>query len=142
MDIESRFWSKVDKSGDCWVWVAGKWSSNPKLGYGQFWKDGSMHKAYRVAWELTHGPIPPGAHVMHVCDNPPCVNPEHLVLGTHGANMADKKRKGRSGPRTHCPAGHEYTEANSYVRKDGGRNCRACARRRQLEYTARAGRPA
>ena len=49
MDIETRFWSKVDTSGDCWVWTAGRWSSRPGLDYGQFWMNGRMEKAYRAS---------------------------------------------------------------------------------------------
>jgi hypothetical protein len=58
-------------------------------------------RAHRVAWELTNGPIPAGMHVLHRCDNRPCIEPSHLFLGTQADNMADKKAKGRSSyPRT------------------------------------------
>lgn len=93
LTLEERFWSKVDRSGDCWIWTA----SRLRRGYGQFglYKR-RMWKAHRVAWELTYGDIPPGLCVCHRCDNPPCVRPDHLFLGTFRDNNADCKRKART----------------------------------------------
>lgn len=86
-----RFWSKVDKSGDCWEWTA----SCGQTGYGQFWLNNTARRAPRVAWELTRGEIPSGLHVLHTCDNRSCVNPAHLFLGTNYDNVLDKMSKGR-----------------------------------------------
>ena len=91
-----RFWDKVDKSGRCWEWLAAKNSS----GYGRLNNNGRNHLAHRVAWILTNGPIPEGDHygticVLHHCDNPPCVNPAHLFLGTIQDNVNDMIEKGR-----------------------------------------------
>lgn len=92
-DIKDRFWQKVQKSEKgCWPWIACKNSD----GYGQFGFRGRVDGAHRVSWILSHGELPKGAHVLHKCDNPVCVNPDHLFIGTHQDNMEDRTRKGRS----------------------------------------------
>ena len=86
---ENRFWAKVRKGTreSCWLWQA---AAQPGR-YGLFDKT----LAHRVSWEITNGPIPPGLYVTHVCDNPKCVNPTHLVLGLPQANTRDMVTKGR-----------------------------------------------
>lgn len=91
IDKASRFWSRVDKSGECWVW---KGSVTPP-GYGRIGYDGKRGYAHRLSWELANGPIPDGMFVLHRCDNRVCVRPEHLFLGTQSDNMADMDAKGR-----------------------------------------------
>jgi hypothetical protein len=123
---ESRFWAKVQKTDGCWLWTA-----CVVRRYGQFGvSSGVRMRAHRYSWELVHGAVPDGLWVLHRCDNPLCVNPEHLFLGDVGVNSRDMVAKGRSGmqQKTHCPKGHEYTEANT-IRRSGyrrGRECRTC----------------
>jgi len=101
--IEDRFWSKVKKTEGCWIWTAFK----NKGGYGVF---GVAHSqsggpsqlmlAPRMAWTLTNGEIPEGQYVLHSCDNPSCVNPDHLRLGSLAENAQEmwSKRRGRPPP--------------------------------------------
>lgn len=87
--LVARFLGMLDRSGDCWVWTAGRYPS----GYGKFLRTG----AHRVAWTLFVGPIPEGLWVLHGCDNPPCCRPGdgHLFLGTAQDNADDMWAKGR-----------------------------------------------
>lgn len=131
-DPVARFWSKVDKSGDCWTWTAGR----NDLGYGQFsygGKGGKNVGAHRYAYMLTHGAIPEGAFVLHNCDNPSCVRPDHLRIGSQVDNMRDRSQRGRNpnALKRSCRNGHEYDEANTYVTRRGTRSCRACHRERE-----------
>jgi hypothetical protein len=90
--LESRFWAKVQKQdGDqCWLWTA----SVDEHGYGEINVNGTK-RAHRIAYELTYGPIPEGLFACHKCDNPQCVRPDHLFLGTMKDNMRDCANKGR-----------------------------------------------
>ena len=74
------------------VWTGTRFAS----GYGRITQNGKRARAHRVAFELFVGPIPSGMHVLHRCDNPPCVNPSHLFIGTHLDNMRDMEAKGRA----------------------------------------------
>ncbi len=126
--FEQRFWAKVEKSDDCWVWIGSRSSS----GYGRISNEnGRQEQANRVAWRLANGPIPDGFDVCHHCDNPPCVRPDHLWLGTPRDNGLDMVAKGRQGWRqsrneTVCRNGHLRTATNSH--RDGA--CADCNRER------------
>jgi hypothetical protein len=92
--VEERFWSKVKKTNGCWIWT-GYRKPGYRQGYGEVRMDGRTQRAHRVAWKLINGPIPLGLFVLHHCDNPSCVNPDHLWLGTQKENMRDSRIKGR-----------------------------------------------
>ena len=89
----ARFEAKIDRSGGCWLWTASRTPS----GYGQFFVDGRIIGAHRVAYTLYVGPIEPGLHVLHRCDVPACVNPAHLFAGSAADNLRDMTRKERHG---------------------------------------------
>lgn len=79
------------EDSDCWQWIAGKSSS----GYGAFKHEGKQYRAHRFSYDLHKGAIPAGLMVLHKCDNPLCVNPEHLFLGTAKDNAEDRNAKNR-----------------------------------------------
>jgi hypothetical protein len=145
-----RFWAKVNKDGPivrpdlgpCWQWtgaVSGR-------GYGSFYAGARFWKSAHVfAFELEHGPVPPGKEVCHACDNKLCVR--HLFPGTRRENMLDAKAKGRTRNahtgKTHCSRGHAFTPANTRVLLDGrGRGCKACAKITKAARMARLRRAA
>jgi hypothetical protein len=132
LTTKQRFLTNVDKRNGCWLWQTRK----DRRGYGQFFYKRGVHSAHRISYMIFKGEIGEGLFVCHKCDNPPCVNPDHLFLGTAKDNMHDMLAKGRrdiNGPRvyanllkTHCPKGHPYDTDNTYKRADGRRDCRIC----------------
>lgn len=97
--LEERFWSFVKKTDSCWLW-----QGSTQKGYGNIsaWNPKQrILKAHRLSYEIHYGEIPEGVGyhgicVLHKCDNPSCVNPKHLILGTQQDNLEDMRKKGRS----------------------------------------------
>jgi len=116
--------------------------TDPKSGYGRISINNKLTYTHRLAWTLANGPIPDGMLIRHyVCDNPPCCEPTHLRPGTEADNSADMATRGRArngnAAKTHCPQLHPYTEANTYVDKNGARHCKMCRRAANARYLAR-----
>lgn len=125
-----EFWERVDRSKDCWEWRGYRnWA-----GYGIIHPTpGVKLRTHRIAYELTHGPIPIGLYVLHRCDNPSCVRPEHLFLGTLADNNRDMAAKGRAigwqAGKTACKRGHPFSPENTrIIPSTGERRCRVCLR--------------
>lgn len=87
-----RFMEYVLKTDSCWEWIGQK----DKNGYGRFSYETKKQWSHRVSYRLHKGEIPEGLFVCHSCDNPPCVNPDHLWLGTNSENLRDMRKKGRA----------------------------------------------
>ena len=122
-----RFLVKVgpQTATGCQEWTASLRGAN---NYGSFWLGGRNINAHRAAWLLFKGKVGDGLCVLHTCDNPSCVNTDHLYLGTQKDNSLDRKRRGRHPQhrQTHCKRGHPLSGDNLYGRSDGHRDCRAC----------------
>lgn len=110
----TRFWVKVVKTPGCWLWSASK----NGVGYGQFRLRSYVNVlAHRFSWELSNGAIVEGLWVLHKCDTPACVNPQHLFLGTPADNARDMWSKGRHAPLSRPPRASLPRGDNHFLRK-------------------------
>ena len=130
--ITNRFWAKVHKTSSCWLWTAARTGS----GYGSIRIAGHSVPAHRFSYCVTHQ-VALTSHecVLHSCDNPPCVNPAHLRIGTKQDNRRDFDERGEPWQRnrTRCPQGHPYSGEN-LIRYRNHRSCRECGRHAALAY--------
>jgi hypothetical protein len=114
---------RIEKGEGCWLWTGAIGTK----GYGRVQYRGQLWTASRAVYNEFVGPIPAGMWVLHRCDNPPCVNPAHLFLGTHTDNVRDAVAKGRHFPicKTHCKRGHPL-EGENLILNGTHRRCRTC----------------
>jgi hypothetical protein len=133
MTPEERFWSKVLVTEGCWWWL-----DKPHRGYGRFSLRGRVHRAHRLAWELTFGALPVELVADHLCENKLCVFPMHLEFVPTAENIRRGPAGRHNALKTHCPHGHAYADtAVGGYRKRGRRKCGECERIRARAYQRR-----
>lgn len=119
-----RFWAKVEQTPSCWNWTA----ADNGRGYGVFYWNRRQGYAHRFSYSIHHGELKSGLEVDHLCSNRRCVNPDHLELTTHKINNnRSTSPTAMNARKTHCPAGHGYTEGNTRY-NNGSRCCVQCTR--------------
>jgi hypothetical protein len=133
ISTQQRFEKYFLNVGEHWEWIGGQIDD-----YGGFWHNGKCELAHRVSYELYKGPVPEGLCVLHTCDRPLCVNPEHLYAGTkldNSKDMIDRNRN-KNAAKTHCKNGHPLSGDNLYVAPSGKyRMCRIYQKERlRLNY--------
>lgn len=137
--LNDLFWSRVRKSDGDGCWEFSRPTSD--RGYARLYVFGYYTMAHRLSWLVTNGAIADGLFVCHTCDNPRCVRPDHLFLGTAEENVQDMVKKGRAAwchnsQKTHCKRGHELSGENVIINAKGSRVCRACQSERNTKKDA------
>ena len=141
-----RFRGFINKTDSCWLWTSHK---QGQYGYGGFTVRHRTYSAHRISWMIYKGEIPKGILVLHKCDVPMCVNPDHLYLGTCADNHRDMIQRKRAryhyAERSHCAKGHELSGSNVEMRSDAptARRCVPCRReymRMKMKQYRAAGR--
>ena len=127
-----NLWNRTEKEGDCLMWQGYK----DKDGYGTITIKGVPHRTHRLAYILTHLEPLMDLWVLHTCDRPSCINPEHLYAGTQIDNEQDKLRRNRNmnAQKTECKRGHEFTLENTRIDPRGQRVCKSCDAIRTKKY--------
>lgn len=129
-NLQQKLLDRVSHKQDgCWIWGG----STTRGGYGTVSFSECKTTAHRAAYLAWKGPLEPYQHVDHLCNNTRCINPEHLEAVTHQENV----RRGSKARQTHCIHGHEFSEVNTYIKRNGTRSCRACNRIRMAQYRKR-----
>ena len=136
-DIVERFWDKFlpEPNTGCWLWTDALQSE----GYAVLSENQVPVYAHRLSYEIHKGPIPDGLHIDHLCRVRSCVNPDHLEAVTCAENI--RRGPNRNREKTHCPAGHPYSDENTYINKRGDgsafRACRICRKEQKRESQRR-----
>lgn len=135
--LEETFWSKVTRQGtdECWLWIGH--TNTKRFPYGKFGFKGKYFLAHRVSWEIHNNKkIPNGLLACHKCDNPRCVNPSHIFIGTYSDNTRDAVVKKRQyipdNTKTHCKYGHPLIHGNLFY-SGNQRRCRSCHQKRLIK---------
>ena len=136
-DVTSYFYRRIKKTKTCWLWRGALHTSKKRkwiYPYGQLHVKGLPSQAHRLSWEIHYGAIPDGLFILHKCDNPPCVRPDHLKSGTAKDNNRDALVKGHSIQwKGSCKKGHPLDDVYIYPNKRQ-RYCRRCSRVSQLKW--------
>ncbi len=137
-NTEEDFWLKVNKTDDCWLWLA----SRDRTGYARFVMSGKRTLVHRFAYEALVGPIPEGLELDHLCRVRHCVNPAHLEPVTPKVNVLRSEGLAAiNAAKVVCVNGHAFTEENTYILKSGSRvgkrACRICLADRSRTYHQR-----